>query len=34
MHFGDDIILIEDSREAINIKLELWRQTLETKGFA
>ncbi|KAL5126170.1 hypothetical protein HKD37_14G038851 [Glycine soja] len=31
LHFVDDIILIEESREAINIKLELWRQTLETK---
>lgn len=30
--FVDDIILIEKSKE-VNSKLELWRQTLESKGF-
>lgn len=29
--FADDIFLIEQSGEAINNKLKLWRQTLETK---
>ncbi|KAH1203504.1 hypothetical protein HKD37_17G048538 [Glycine soja] len=29
--FADDIVLIEQSGEAINNKLKLWRQTLETK---
>ncbi|EXB80302.1 hypothetical protein L484_025158 [Morus notabilis] len=29
----DDIVLVDEHRKGINRKLELWRQTLETKGF-
>jgi Reverse transcriptase (RNA-dependent DNA polymerase) len=32
MLFADDV-LIDESRIGINQKLELWRQTLESKGF-
>ena len=33
MLFADDIILINESLSEINYKLELWRHSLETKGF-
>jgi Reverse transcriptase (RNA-dependent DNA polymerase) len=33
MHFADDVVLIDESRIGVNRKLELWRQTLESKGF-
>ena len=33
MLFADDVVLIDDSRTGVNRKLELWRQTLESKGF-
>ena len=33
MFFGDDIVLLGDSKGEINQKLELWRMTLELKGF-
>ena len=33
MLFADDIVLVDEHREGVNRKLELWRQTLETKGF-
>ena len=33
MLFADDIVLIDESREGVNSKLELWRRTLESKGF-
>uniref|UniRef100_A0A0A9H3E9 Reverse transcriptase domain-containing protein n=1 Tax=Arundo donax TaxID=35708 RepID=A0A0A9H3E9_ARUDO len=33
MLFTDDVMLVDDSRTGVNIKLELWRQTLESKGF-
>ncbi|VFQ75235.1 unnamed protein product [Cuscuta campestris] len=33
MLFADDIVLIDDTREGLNNKLELWRLALETKGF-
>ena len=33
MFFADNIVLIDESREGVNLKLELWRQTLELKGF-
>ncbi|VFQ98440.1 unnamed protein product [Cuscuta campestris] len=33
MLFADDIVLIDDTREGLNDKLELWRLALETKGF-
>ena len=33
MLFADDVVLVDDSRAEVNRKLELWRQTLESKGF-
>jgi hypothetical protein len=33
MLFADDIVLIDETREGVNKKLEVWRQALETKGF-
>jgi hypothetical protein len=33
MLFADDVVLIEESRCGVLQKLELWRQTLEAKGF-
>ncbi|PWZ16234.1 AP-1 complex subunit gamma-2 [Zea mays] len=33
MLFADDVVLIEESRSGVSQKLELWRQTLEAKGF-
>ena len=33
MMFADDIVLIEETREDVEAKLELWRQTLECRGF-
>jgi hypothetical protein len=33
MLFADDVVLVDDSRAGVNRKLELWRQTLESKGF-
>jgi hypothetical protein len=33
MLFADDVVLIDDSRIGVNQKLELWRQTLESKDF-
>jgi hypothetical protein len=33
MLFADDVVLVYDSRTRVNRKLELWRQTLESKGF-
>ena len=32
MLFADDIVLVEESKEKVNRKLELWRETLENKG--
>jgi hypothetical protein len=31
--FADDVVLIDEGRIGVNQKLELWRQTLESKGF-
>jgi len=31
--FADDIVLIDETREGVNAKLELWRGVLESKGF-
>jgi Reverse transcriptase (RNA-dependent DNA polymerase) len=31
--FVDDVVLIDESGIEVNQKLELWRQTLESKGF-
>ena len=33
MLFVDDIILIDETREGVNDKLERWRHTLESSGF-
>ncbi|KAF3649387.1 putative lysine histidine transporter-like 8-like [Capsicum annuum] len=33
MFFADDVVLIDESRQGITDKLEIWRQTLESKGF-
>jgi Reverse transcriptase (RNA-dependent DNA polymerase) len=33
MLFADDVVLIDESRIKVNQKLELWRQTLESKDF-
>ncbi|GLS47117.1 hypothetical protein GCM10007884_51210 [Methylobacterium brachythecii] len=32
MLFADDIVLVDESREGVNIKLETWREALESKG--
>ncbi|WMV19220.1 hypothetical protein MTR67_012605 [Solanum verrucosum] len=29
----DDIVLIDETRDIVNTRLEVWRQTLESKGF-
>ena len=33
MLFADDVVLVDESRTGVNQKLELWRETLESKGF-
>jgi hypothetical protein len=33
MPFADDVVLVDESRTGVNQKLELWRWTLEVKGF-
>ncbi|KAL4189875.1 hypothetical protein AMTRI_Chr08g209200 [Amborella trichopoda] len=33
MLFVDDIVLIDETRNGVNTKLELWRDALESKGF-
>ncbi|KAF3623829.1 putative Ufm1-specific protease [Capsicum annuum] len=33
MLFADDVVLIDKTRVCVNDKLEVWRQTLESKGF-
>ncbi|KAH0455515.1 hypothetical protein IEQ34_015547 [Dendrobium chrysotoxum] len=33
MLFADDILLVDKTREGVEAKLELWRSTLESKGF-
>ena len=33
MLFADDVVLLDKSQAGVNKKLELWRQTLESKGF-
>ncbi|KAF3653912.1 hypothetical protein FXO38_15424 [Capsicum annuum] len=32
MLFADDVVLIDETRGCVNDKLEVWRQTLESKG--
>ena len=33
MLFADDVVLVDESRAGVIRKLELWRRTLESKGF-
>ncbi|XP_065855541.1 uncharacterized protein [Euphorbia lathyris] len=33
MLFADDIVLVDETKEGVEMKLELWRQTLESRGF-
>ena len=33
MLFADDVVLVDESQAGVNRKQELWRQTLECKGF-
>jgi hypothetical protein len=33
MLFADDVVLVDKSREGVNRKLEIWRQTLKSNGF-
>ncbi|XP_059306150.1 uncharacterized protein LOC132057526 [Lycium ferocissimum] len=33
MLFTDDIVFIDELRSGVNARLEVWRQTLESKGF-
>ncbi|KAG2651069.1 hypothetical protein PVAP13_1NG174019 [Panicum virgatum] len=33
MLFADNVVLVDESRAGVNRKLELWRRTLESKGF-
>ncbi|KAF3650530.1 Syntaxin-81 [Capsicum annuum] len=33
MLFADDVVLIDEMRKGVNDELEVWRQTLESKGF-
>ena len=33
MFFADDVVLVDESRTRVNQKLELWWETLESKGF-
>ena len=33
MLFADDVVLVDERQTGVNRKLELWRQTLQSKGF-
>ncbi|KAF3623633.1 putative 60S ribosomal protein L18-1 [Capsicum annuum] len=33
MLFADDVVLTDETREGVNKRLEVWRQTVESKGF-
>ncbi|KAK9140212.1 hypothetical protein Scep_009893 [Stephania cephalantha] len=33
MLFADDIVLVDETKDGVNRKLELWRNTLESKGY-
>jgi hypothetical protein len=33
MLFADNVVLVDESRTGVDQKLELWRRTLEAKGF-
>ena len=32
MLFVDDIVLVDESRDGVNAKLEIWQDALESKG--
>lgn len=34
MLFADDIVLIDETRNRVNARLEVWRYTLKSKGFS
>ncbi|KAG5583946.1 hypothetical protein H5410_044380 [Solanum commersonii] len=34
MLFADDIVLIDETQDKVNARLEVWRQALESKGFS
>ena len=34
MLFADNVVLVDESRTGVNQKLELWWETLESKGFS
>ena len=31
--FADDIVLLDETRSEVNVKLEIWPNALESKGF-
>ncbi|KAG5608224.1 hypothetical protein H5410_019505, partial [Solanum commersonii] len=31
--YANDVVLIDETRNGVNAKLEVWRRTLESKGF-
>ena len=31
--FANDIVLVEESRDGVNIKLKRWREAFKSKGF-
>jgi hypothetical protein len=33
MLFVDDVVFVDESREGVNRKVELWKHMLESKGF-
>ena len=33
MLFADDIVLIDETKSGVNVKLDVWREVLESKGF-
>ena len=33
MLFANNIVLVDETRAGVNTKLELWRQTLKSRGF-
>ena len=33
MLFEDDIVLVDETKDGVNAKLEQWRQRLESRGF-
>ena len=33
VRFVHDVVLVDESRERVNRKLELWKHKLESKGF-